>query len=52
MRIPMANSPMTRLIQQLRNTALLEKYAALTDAQLLDGFISRREGEALDALVR
>jgi hypothetical protein len=48
----MAKNPMSRLIEQLRSVALLDKRAALTDAQLLDGFVSRCDGEAIDMLVR
>jgi RNA polymerase sigma factor (sigma-70 family) len=41
----MATSPMTEVLQDLRR-------AGLTDGQLLEDFISRRDGDALAALVR
>ena len=37
----MANSPMSKVIQQLRSAAMLGDQATLTDAQLLDRFVSR-----------
>src|SRR4051812_14568983 len=48
----MTASPMNTLIQLLRRTALLGREAALTDGQLLDAFVNRRENEALEALVQ
>src|SRR5262245_27557654 len=48
----MATGQMSGVIQYLRGTALLRDGAGLTDGQLLEGFVSRREGDALAALVR
>src|SRR5438105_100856 len=47
----MATSPMGEVLQHLRRT-LLRDGAKLTDGQLLEGFLSRREEPALAALVR
>src|SRR5258707_147713 len=43
---------MSEVIQHLRKTLLLRDGAALTDGQLLEGYISRRDEAALPALVR
>jgi DNA-directed RNA polymerase specialized sigma24 family protein len=48
----MAANHTNKVIQQLRRAALLQDGAGLTDAQLLDVYISRREEAALTALVR
>src|SRR4051812_37147370 len=48
----MATGQMNEIIQHLRRAVLVRDGARLTDAQLLEGFISRREEAALDALVR
>jgi RNA polymerase sigma factor (sigma-70 family) len=48
----MPTMPMSEVIQQLRSTLLLPRAAELTDAQLLESFVSRRETLALEALVR
>jgi RNA polymerase sigma factor (sigma-70 family) len=48
----MATSQMSDVIQHLRRTMLLREEAELTDGQLLNGYISRREEAALAALVR
>ena len=48
----MTNRMMSKLIQQLRRAALLDRNADRTDGQLLDGFVSGRETEALEVLVR
>jgi RNA polymerase sigma factor (sigma-70 family) len=48
----MATKPMSEVIQHLRKTVLLGDGAGLTDAQLLEGFVSRREEAALAVLVR
>src|SRR5216684_2337975 len=48
----MATSQMSEVIQHLRRTVLLRDGAGLTDAQLLEGFITRREEAALAVLVR
>src|SRR4051794_9442977 len=43
---------MSEVIQHLRRAMLLRGGAGLTDGQLLEGFISRRDGAALEALVQ
>ncbi len=48
----MATSQMSEIIQHLRRTALLREGAGLTDGQLLEDYISRRDGADLAALVR
>ena len=48
----MATSQMSEVIQHLRRTVLLRDGAGLTDGQLLEDFISRRDEAALAALVR
>ena len=48
----MAASQMSEAIRHLRRTVLLRDGAGLTDGQLLEGFISRREEEALAILVQ
>src|SRR5215472_5358117 len=47
----MATSQMSGVIQHLRRTVLLRDGAGLTDGQLLEDFLSRREEAALAALV-
>jgi RNA polymerase sigma factor (sigma-70 family) len=47
----MPTTPMSEVIQRLRS-ALLPEGADLTDGQLLECFVSRREPAALEALVR
>src|SRR5262245_28948960 len=47
----MATSPMSEVIQRLRSAVLLRDGAGLTDGQLLEGFLSRRDEAALAALV-
>ena len=47
----MPPSAMSEIIRQLRNTALSER-AELTDAQLLDCFVTCREPAAVAALVQ
>jgi RNA polymerase sigma factor (sigma-70 family) len=48
----MTTSPMSEVTQHLRSLLLLPEGADLTDGQLLEYFISRREPAALEALVR
>jgi internalin A len=48
----MATSQMSKVIQHLRSAALLGEGSDLTDGQLLESFVSRRELPALEALVR
>src|SRR5262245_59396150 len=48
----MATSPMREVIQHLRSALRLPEGADLTDGQLLECFVSRREPAALEALVR
>jgi RNA polymerase sigma factor (sigma-70 family) len=48
----MATSEMSEVIQHLRRTVLLRDGAGLTDGQLLEDYISRRDEAALAALVR
>src|ERR1700730_14757520 len=47
----MATSQMSEVIQHLRRTVLLPDGAVLTDGQLLEDYISRRDEAALAALV-
>ncbi len=47
----MAASAMNRVIQHLRKAALLREGVDLTDAQLLDSYVSRRDAAALEVLV-
>jgi RNA polymerase sigma factor (sigma-70 family) len=47
-----ATGPLSNLIPHLRQAVLRGEEAALTDGQLLEGFLSRREDAALEALVR
>jgi RNA polymerase sigma factor (sigma-70 family) len=48
----MATTPMSEVLQRLRRAALRQPGAELSDGQLLECFLSRREGAALEALVR
>jgi RNA polymerase sigma factor (sigma-70 family) len=48
----MANNRMSEVLQHLRRTALLRDEAGLTDGQLLEDYLRRREDAALAALVR
>jgi RNA polymerase sigma factor (sigma-70 family) len=48
----MVNSRMSEVIEHLRRTALLAEGHQLSDAQLLERFVSLRETAALEALVR
>src|SRR5947209_6715102 len=48
----MATRPLNQLFQHLRSAAVLSNEAERTDSQLLDGFVSRRDDKALEALVR
>ncbi len=48
----MPTSPMSEVIQCLRSAALRREGAELTDGQLLECFVRRREATALEALVR
>jgi len=48
----MTASPMSEVIQHLRRTAFLHDRCALTDGQLLDNYIRRRDEAALAALVQ
>src|SRR6516165_12238120 len=48
----MATNQLSEVIQHLRRTVLRRDGAGLTDGQLLESFISRREEAALAALVR
>jgi RNA polymerase sigma factor (sigma-70 family) len=48
----MATSPMTGFLQQLRGTALLPDGAGMTDGELLEGFVTRRDPAAFAALVQ
>jgi RNA polymerase sigma factor (sigma-70 family) len=48
----MATSQISGVIQHLRRAALLRDGAGLTDGELLENFISRRDEAALAALVR
>jgi RNA polymerase sigma factor (sigma-70 family) len=48
----MSTSVMNEVVQCLRSAALRGEGADLTDGQLLECFVSRQEGTALEALVR
>jgi RNA polymerase sigma factor (sigma-70 family) len=48
----MPTSPMSEVLEQLRSVLLLPQGADLTDGQLLECFVSRREPAAVEALVR
>src|SRR5215472_14050652 len=48
----MPTSPMSEVIRYLRSLLRLPEGADLTDGQLLECFVSRRETAALEALVR
>jgi RNA polymerase sigma factor (sigma-70 family) len=48
----MATSPMSEVLQHLRWTVLLRDGAGMTDGELLECFISRRDDAALAVLVR
>src|SRR5262249_17716229 len=48
----MANSPVSRVIQHLRGALLAREDGCLTDGQLLECFVTRREEAAFEALVR
>jgi RNA polymerase sigma factor (sigma-70 family) len=48
----MAISHMSRIIHQLRQAALAQAGVNLTDGQLLESFVSRKDREALEALVQ
>src|SRR5205807_4001838 len=50
--VKMATSPMSGVIQHLRRAVLLRDGAGLSDGQLLEHFISRRDEAALSVLVR
>ncbi len=47
----MANSPMSRFIQHFRRLILMRERAGMTDGQLLESFVSRREAAALEVLM-
>ncbi|HEV3258344.1 MAG TPA: sigma-70 family RNA polymerase sigma factor [Gemmataceae bacterium] len=47
----MATNQMSDVIQHLRKAVLLRDGAGMTDGQLLESFISRRDGAAIEALV-
>jgi RNA polymerase sigma factor (sigma-70 family) len=48
----MATSPMSEMVHHLRRTAFLPDGAGMTDGELLEGFVSRRDDAAFAALVR
>jgi RNA polymerase sigma factor (sigma-70 family) len=48
----LATSQMSEVIQHLRTAVLLRDGARVTDGQLLEGYIRRRDGAALEALVQ
>jgi RNA polymerase sigma factor (sigma-70 family) len=48
----MTTSPMTAFLQQLRGTALLPDGASMTDGELLEGFVTRRDQAAFATLVQ
>jgi hypothetical protein len=49
---PMENAKTSKVVPHLRRAVLLGDGAGMTDEQLLDGFLSRRDDAALTALVR
>src|SRR5581483_7016960 len=51
-RCEMATSQIGNVIQQVRKAVLLRDGAGLTDGQLLEAYVSRRDEAALAALVR
>src|SRR5919201_4432349 len=48
----MSTRPWGGVVRQLRRSVLLHDAASLTDGQLLDCFLARREEAAFEALVR
>src|SRR5262245_12223428 len=48
----MATGQLNGVVRQLRSAALRRECAAMTDGQLLQSFITRRDEAAFDALVR
>ena len=48
----MATSPMNTVIRHLRKTVLVQDAAGMTDGQLLESFIARKDEEAFEALLR
>jgi RNA polymerase sigma factor (sigma-70 family) len=48
----MANNPMSEVLQHLRRVSRLRDGAELTDGQLLEDFLDRRDEAALTALIR
>src|SRR6266851_7186799 len=48
----MTSSPMTKVLHQFRWRALAHDRTGLTDGQLLDCFVARRDEAAFEALVR
>ena len=48
----MANRQRSNVLQHLRRAALLRDGAGLSDGQLLDGFVARRDAACFEALVR
>src|SRR5437660_2377479 len=48
----MPTNPMSEVLQHLRSALLLPEGGDLSDGQLLECFVSRREPAALEALVR
>ena len=48
----MPNSQIDKVVQHVRSTVLLGECAELTDGQLLECFLNRREQAAVEALVR
>src|SRR5262245_42633683 len=51
-RSAMANDPMSGVVRHLRRAALLQDAGGMTDGQLLECFLTRREGAAVEALLR
>jgi RNA polymerase sigma factor (sigma-70 family) len=47
----MVNSQMSEVLQQLRRTEFLRAAAGMSDGQLLECFVSRKEAAAIEALV-
>src|SRR5256885_822544 len=48
----MATSPLQKVVDHLHRVALLQEAARFTDEELLEGFLTRHENAAFEALVR
>ena len=48
----MATDQLNSVVRQLRRAALLQEHGDLTDGQLLEGFLARRDEAAFEVLVK